>query len=55
MDFDDYDSVCAKLEEVLASKYPDDSIEMGENWILLAQIFFDLGVESMKNSLTDSM
>jgi hypothetical protein len=34
------------LEETLASDYPYESVENGENWQLIAEIFFRLGYDS---------
>ena len=34
------------LDEKLASDYPDESIQMGENWELLAEIFYKAGYEA---------
>jgi hypothetical protein len=31
------------LEEGLAADYPDESVELGENWEIIAKIFFHAG------------
>ena len=36
------------LREKLASDYPDEAIELGENWELIAEIFYKLGYEAAK-------
>lgn len=38
------------LDKVLAEKYPEESIEMGENWELIAKIFYDIGFDDGKKS-----
>ena len=37
------------LSKVLAEKYPDDFVELGENWELIAQIFYDIGLSDGSN------
>ena len=37
------------LHETLLEKYPGECVEMGENWELIAKIFYDLGYEEAKN------
>lgn len=36
------------LETKLASDYPDESVESGENWEIIAEIFFKAGFEAAK-------
>jgi hypothetical protein len=38
-----------ELEQILSrelEKYPDECVEMGENWELIAKIFYALGLEA---------
>jgi hypothetical protein len=44
------------LNKTLSKKYSYEKVELGENWHLIAQIFFDLGVESVlfKNETCES-
>jgi hypothetical protein len=35
------------LEEGLAVDHPDESVELGENWEIIAEIFFKAGYESI--------
>lgn len=34
------------LEQKLASDYPEESVESGENWELIAEIFYKIGFEA---------
>ena len=38
------------LEEKLASEFPDESVEAGENWERIAEIFYAVGYEAAWNA-----
>jgi hypothetical protein len=50
MNIPDYGQLEEILEASLASDYPEDYVEVGENWEIIAEIFYKVGFERAENA-----
>lgn len=48
MEFMTYEEAQNLLNEKLETDYPEDSVELGDRWELIAEIFFKAGYEKAK-------
>jgi hypothetical protein len=50
MNIPDYEQLEEILEASLASDYPESSVGVGENWEIIAEIFYKVGFERAENA-----